>query len=117
MWGDCRDGFRHGTLVIWPPDDVRAVVNALRECHDPASAAICEAVKRDSAALGRTIIDVVNPLDHATFAATDRGPAIPGSPDTIAETLWRYGEAGVTHLMLDVLPVSVASVEAMGPVF
>jgi 2'-5' RNA ligase len=43
VWGDWRDSYVHGTLVIWPPDDVRAVVNPLREHYDPASAAICEA--------------------------------------------------------------------------
>jgi 2'-5' RNA ligase len=40
---DWRDAYLHGTLVIWPPDDVRAVVNSLREHYDPASARICEA--------------------------------------------------------------------------
>jgi 2'-5' RNA ligase len=43
MWGDWRDAYVHGTLVIWPPDDVRAVVNPLRERYDTASARICEA--------------------------------------------------------------------------
>jgi len=43
VWGDWRDAYVHGTLVIWPPDDVRAVVNLLRERYDPASARICEA--------------------------------------------------------------------------
>lgn len=43
MWGDWRDAYVHGTLVIWPPDDVRAVVNLLRERYDPTSARICEA--------------------------------------------------------------------------
>lgn len=35
--------YRHGTLVIWPPDEVRAVVGALRQRYDPASQAICDA--------------------------------------------------------------------------
>lgn len=32
-----------GTLVIWPPDHVRQVVNPLRHRYDPASQATCEA--------------------------------------------------------------------------
>lgn len=35
--------YRHGTIVIWPPDDVRATVGALRQRYDPASQAICDA--------------------------------------------------------------------------
>ena len=76
----------------------------------------CEAVGRDPATLGRTMIDAVNPLDRPGYAATSRGPAISGGPAAIAETLWRYGDAGVTQLMLVVLPCSVVGVEAMGPV-
>jgi 2'-5' RNA ligase len=35
--------YQHGTLVIWPPDGLRAEVNALRQRYDPASQAICDA--------------------------------------------------------------------------
>ncbi len=37
------DTYAHGTLVIWPTDDLRAEVNLLRQRYDPVSAAICEA--------------------------------------------------------------------------
>ncbi|MGH9175786.1 MAG: 2'-5' RNA ligase family protein [Vicinamibacterales bacterium] len=43
MWGDWRDRYVHGMFIIWPPDDVRSPINALRERFDPDSAAICEA--------------------------------------------------------------------------
>lgn len=42
-WKDWQKAYRFGTMVIWPPDEVRAVVNGLRQEYDPASQAICEA--------------------------------------------------------------------------
>ena len=42
-WQDWQKVYRYGTMVVWPPDDVRAVVNRLREEYDPLSQAICEA--------------------------------------------------------------------------
>ena len=42
-WADWHKPFVHGTFVVWPPDDVREVVNALRQRYDSASRAICEA--------------------------------------------------------------------------
>jgi 2'-5' RNA ligase len=42
-WQDWQKVYRFGTMVIWPPDDVREVVNRLREAHDPVSQSICEA--------------------------------------------------------------------------
>ncbi len=38
-----KQTYCHGTFVIWPPDDVRAAVGALRQRYDPASQAICDA--------------------------------------------------------------------------
>jgi 2'-5' RNA ligase len=38
-----KNFYRHGALVIWPPDDVKATVGALRQRYDPASQAICDA--------------------------------------------------------------------------
>ena len=35
--------YRHGTLVIWPPNEVRGEVGALRQRYDPSSQAICDA--------------------------------------------------------------------------
>ena len=41
-WEDWQKVYQHGTLVIWPPDDLRMLVNRQREENDPKSAAICE---------------------------------------------------------------------------
>ena len=38
-----RRAHRYGALVIWPPDELRASVNTLRQRYDPASQAICDA--------------------------------------------------------------------------
>jgi alkanesulfonate monooxygenase SsuD/methylene tetrahydromethanopterin reductase-like flavin-dependent oxidoreductase (luciferase family) len=76
----------------------------------------CEEAGRDPATLERTMVDVVNPLNRPEYAVTARGPAISGSPAAIAETLSRYAEAGLSHVMLYPLPVSVAAVEALAPV-
>lgn len=40
---DFQRTYAHGTLVLWPPDAVRAPVNQLRQRYDPASQAICDA--------------------------------------------------------------------------
>lgn len=40
---DFRGHYRFGTFVIWPPDDLRAQVNTLRQRYDPASQGICDA--------------------------------------------------------------------------
>jgi len=42
-WEEWQKVYQHGTLVIWPPDEVREIINFQREKHDPVSAAICEA--------------------------------------------------------------------------
>jgi 2'-5' RNA ligase len=42
-WEDWQKVYQYGTLVIWPPDQVRKAVNRQRETYDPDSAAICEA--------------------------------------------------------------------------
>jgi len=41
--GHWKEDYKFGTIVIWPPDNVRSHVNPLRERHDPRSHAICEA--------------------------------------------------------------------------
>jgi 2'-5' RNA ligase len=38
-----RSVYRFGTFVIWPPAELRAEVNRLRQRYDPASQAICDA--------------------------------------------------------------------------
>jgi len=40
-WKDWQKPFQFGTIVIWPPEDVRRIVDAQRERMDPVSQAIC----------------------------------------------------------------------------
>lgn len=42
-WEEWQKVYQYGTLVIWPPDEVRTIVNRQRLEYDPRSAAICEA--------------------------------------------------------------------------
>jgi 2'-5' RNA ligase len=40
---DFRSVYQFGTFVIWPPAELRAEVNRLRQRYDPASQAACDA--------------------------------------------------------------------------
>ena len=40
---DWQQPYQFGTIVIWPPDEVRVVVNKQREENDPLSQSYCEA--------------------------------------------------------------------------
>jgi len=42
-WEDWQQPYRFGTLVIWPPDALREIVNSQRERIDPVSGSYCEA--------------------------------------------------------------------------
>lgn len=42
-WEDWQKPYRFGTIVIWPPDHVREVVNDQRQAYDPVSQSICDA--------------------------------------------------------------------------
>jgi len=42
-WEDWQKPYQYGTIVIWPPDEIREIVNAQREAYDPISQSICEA--------------------------------------------------------------------------
>ena len=42
-WEDWQKPYQHGTIVIWPPYEIREIVNAQREAYDPISRSICEA--------------------------------------------------------------------------
>lgn len=42
-WEDWQKAYRFGTIVIWPPEEIRATVNAQRERYDPVSQSYCEA--------------------------------------------------------------------------
>jgi alkanesulfonate monooxygenase SsuD/methylene tetrahydromethanopterin reductase-like flavin-dependent oxidoreductase (luciferase family) len=76
----------------------------------------CERAERDPASLARTFTDTISPQNDPAYRQTARGPALTGSPDEIAEAVMRYAAAGVDHLILVPLPLSVASVEALAPV-
>jgi len=42
-WEDWQKPYEFGTLVIWPPDEIRKIVNSQRERTDPVSQSYCEA--------------------------------------------------------------------------
>ena len=42
-WAEWQKEYRHGIVLIWPPDEVRAPINALRARHDPVSFSYTEA--------------------------------------------------------------------------
>jgi len=42
-WEEWQKPYQFGTIAIWPPDEVREVVNLQREEYDPVSRAYCEA--------------------------------------------------------------------------
>jgi 2'-5' RNA ligase len=42
-WEDWQKPYLHGSIVIWPPDDVREAVNSQRNAYDPVSQSFCEA--------------------------------------------------------------------------
>jgi len=41
--GHWKEDYRFGSIVVWPPDEVRRQINPLRERYDPRSHSICEA--------------------------------------------------------------------------
>jgi hypothetical protein len=42
-WEEWQKPYQYGTLVIWPPDEVREIVNAQRQDNDPVSQSYCGA--------------------------------------------------------------------------
>jgi 2'-5' RNA ligase len=42
-WKAWYDAYRFGIVLIYPPEPLRSLVNALREAYDPKSRAICDA--------------------------------------------------------------------------
>jgi len=41
-WDDWKKPYQFGTLVIWPPAELRKIVNSQRERYDPVSNSFCE---------------------------------------------------------------------------
>ncbi len=90
-------------------------VGPLRERVDEA----CRAVGRDPAEVERTVAVLVRLpggagriMGETSHAAT---PALEGSPEDIAEALRAYAAAGIGHVQLVVDPITLASIEALGP--
>ncbi len=42
-WEEWQKVYQYGTRVIWPPAEVREIVNHQREKYDPVSASFCGA--------------------------------------------------------------------------
>ncbi len=42
-WEEWQKVYQHGIMVIWPPDEIRKIVNAQRKAYDPVSASFCGA--------------------------------------------------------------------------
>nr|CAP47454.1 putative integron gene cassette protein [uncultured bacterium] len=42
-WEDWQKPYQFGTIVIWPPDEIREIVNTQRNVYDPVSQSYCEA--------------------------------------------------------------------------
>ena len=42
-WAEWQKSYLHGVLLIWPPAEIRAHMNWLREKYDPVSQSYCEA--------------------------------------------------------------------------
>ncbi len=42
-WEEWQKVCQHGTMVIWPPAEVREIVSHQREKYDPVSASFCGA--------------------------------------------------------------------------
>ena len=54
-WEPWQRDYRFGAFYLFPPDELRAVIDALRSEHDPRSAAMCSAHISVSDPLGRPL--------------------------------------------------------------
>ncbi len=81
--------------------------------------AACMEVGRDPATLERTVAIMVDVAGGSVIPAS-MGPenAIPvrGTPEEIAETIRSFGELGVQHLQMYLLPNTVETIRAFAPV-
>jgi alkanesulfonate monooxygenase SsuD/methylene tetrahydromethanopterin reductase-like flavin-dependent oxidoreductase (luciferase family) len=88
----------------------------------PLNAAVdaaCIEVGRDPASLERTISIMVDVAGGSVVPASmGRGVAQPvsGSPEEIAATIRRFGDHGITHIQMYLLPNTVATIRAFEPV-
>lgn len=94
------------------PEDLAALVRRVD--------GLCHQVGRDPADVARTAAVLVQMEGGVGRVMGDEAghgvEPISGSADEIARSLLRFGEAGVSHLVLVVDPITPASIEALGPV-
>jgi alkanesulfonate monooxygenase SsuD/methylene tetrahydromethanopterin reductase-like flavin-dependent oxidoreductase (luciferase family) len=81
----------------------------------------CAAVGRDPATIALTagsFARFVSPDEQPQQGQRDRPDAttITGSPEQMAQALHAFESAGVTHLVLNIEPCELRSVERLGPV-
>jgi probable F420-dependent oxidoreductase len=81
--------------------------------------AACEAVGRDPATLEKSIAPSVRMRGGVGRPGGDPAereiPPISGEPERLAATLRDYAELGIRHVQLVLDPITVASIEALGP--
>jgi alkanesulfonate monooxygenase SsuD/methylene tetrahydromethanopterin reductase-like flavin-dependent oxidoreductase (luciferase family) len=90
-------------------------VGPLRDLID----ATCREVNRDPAEVERTVAVLVR-LPGATGRlqgdyAADPAPPLEGSPAEMAEVLREFSREGIGHVQLVVDPITLASIQALGP--
>ncbi len=56
-WEDWQRPYRFGTIVIWPPPEIREIVNSQRQEYDPVSKSICETHITITQPLIRSLVD------------------------------------------------------------
>jgi probable F420-dependent oxidoreductase len=93
-------------------------VERLAQLQQLASDA-CVAVDRDPATLAVTaavLVDFTNGLGVPASLNPARKPPLTGTPEEMAALLSAYAAAGVSHVQLTPLPLTLASVERLAPV-
>ena len=79
QWENWRRGYRFGVVLIYPPEPLRSIVNALRQQYDPKSQAICDAHISLTVPLPRGV-DEDDSQELETIAAAHRAFAIQYGP-------------------------------------
>jgi alkanesulfonate monooxygenase SsuD/methylene tetrahydromethanopterin reductase-like flavin-dependent oxidoreductase (luciferase family) len=92
-------------------------VAPLRERVDAA----CREAGRDPAAIERTVAVLVRLPGGTGRIMGDTSPVqsvapLEGPPDVVAEELRAYAREGIGHVQLVLDPITVGSIEALGPV-
>jgi alkanesulfonate monooxygenase SsuD/methylene tetrahydromethanopterin reductase-like flavin-dependent oxidoreductase (luciferase family) len=77
--------------------------------------AACSAVGRDPATLDRTAAVAVDMAGDGRGLVSHWGEVITGSSQHVAETLLRFGQEGISSVIVAVDPMSLAGIEALAP--